>query len=183
MPPLWVGHSLRAWCGTAKVVLWGSIPHTELNFKPYRITDKRLTMPNLSELCATLPTEFVEREEYHARMEKVGLSRKLAWKEERKEHHRQVLAYREREERRASHKEVRKVSIERSRSEVRRETMPTMLRPETEHEIFFYGKGVRPPKKVKNHASSEEMGTIRPRIVVKRFAGSRVTCVCKSRIF
>lgn len=138
-------------------------------------------MPNLSELCATLPTEFVEREEYHARMEKVGLSRKLAWKEERKEHHRQLLAYREREERRAIRSGKHGESLEGSRKRVRRETIPAMERPETEHEIFFYGKGVRPPKKVKNHASSEEMGTIRPRLVVKRFDGSRLTCVCKSK--
>lgn len=121
--------------------------------------------------------EFVEREEHHARMEKIGLSRKLAFKMERKDHHRQLIAYRKREERRGHHG----VSFEASRRKVRRATMPETERPETTADIFYAGKGVRQPKKARNTASSEEMGTIRPRIVVKRFEGSRLTCVCKSK--
>ena len=139
-------------------------------------------MATLSDLCATMPTEWVEREEKQERRETVRLSKSLERKMQRKAHREQLRAYREREARRAMRKGEHGVSLEGSRRMVRRETMPEQVR-ETRKDMFFYGQGVRQPKKVKNRASSEEMGTIGRRIVVKRFAGSRVTCVCKSRIF
>lgn len=124
-------------------------------------------MATLSDLCAILPTEWVEREEKKERNEAIRLSKSLAWKEQR----------------RAIRRGEHGVSLEGSRRAVRRETMPEPMRKESTKQMFFYGQGVRQPKKAKNKASSEKMGTVARRIVVKRFAGSRVTCVCKSRIF
>ena len=175
--PYGAGCAIRAWCGTVKV-LWGSIPHTELlyNFQ------KNTTMAKFSDVCASLPTEWVEHEEKKERNEAIRLSERLAWKEQRKAEHDRYRAYRQREERRAIRRGEHGVSLESSRKAVRRETMPEPVR-ETRKDMFFYGQGVRQQKKVKNSASSEEMGTVGRRIVVKRFAGSRVTCVCKSRIF
>lgn len=140
-------------------------------------------MATLSDLCATMPTEWVEREQKQERKEAIRLSKNLERKMQRKAHREQLRAYREREARRAMRKGEHGVSLEGSRRMVRRETMPESMRKETTKQMFFYGQGVRSPKKVKNRASSEEMGTIGRRIVVKRFAGSRITCVCKSRIY
>lgn len=48
--------------------------------------------------------------------------------------------------------------------------------------IFRQGQQRRPVKgKVKNRASSEAMGTIPTMTVTKRFPGSRLTCVCKTK--
>lgn len=47
--------------------------------------------------------------------------------------------------------------------------------------LFAACKGVRCAKKAKNSASKEKAGTIGNTITTKRFAGSRLTCVCKSR--
>lgn len=139
-------------------------------------------MANLSELCASLPMEFIERAEHRTRMEQSALSRKLAWKEEKRKEHQRMVDYRAREVRRAMRSGVRSgVSLESYRNDVRRETMPATVRPETAAEMFYAGKGVRSPKKAKNKVSSERAGSIRPHIVVKRFDGSRLTCVCKSR--
>ena len=137
-------------------------------------------MPNLSELCASLPMAFVERQKHRAHKQRVALSRKLEWKEQKRKEHERVLAYRAREQRRTMHSEVCVTSLQKSRKEVRRETLPPMRR-ETTADMFYAGKGVRQPKKSKNKASSEEMGTIRPRIVVKRFDASHMTCVYKSK--
>lgn len=140
-------------------------------------------MATLKDVCASLPTEWVEHEEKKERNEAIRLSERLAWKEQRKAEHDRYRAYRQREKRRAVRRGEHGVSLESSRKAVRRETMPEPMRKESTKEMFFYGQGVRQPKKAKNKASSEEMGTIGRRIVVKRFTGSRVTCVCKSRIF
>ena len=158
-------------------VLWGSTPHTELSTLKIRTT-----MATLSELCA-LPTEWVEREERKERSKAIGVEKKLAWKLAKREEHDRMAAYRERELRRMQRKGVHELSLTASRRNVARETMPEPMRKETRADIFFAGKGVRQPKKAKNRASSEAMGTIGRRIVVKRFANSRMTCVCKSRIY
>ena len=50
-------------------------------------------------------------------------------------------------------------------------------------QMFEAGKGVRQPKKAKNNASKEEAGTLPRAITVKRFQGSRLTCVCKSVVY
>lgn len=139
-------------------------------------------MATLKDVCASLPTEWVEHEEKKERNEAIRLLGRLARKEQRKANRERLRAYREREQRRAIRRGEHGVSLESSRRAVRRETMPEPMR-ETRKDMFFYGQGVRQQKKVKNRASSEEMGTIGRRIVVKRFAGSRVTCVCKSRIY
>ena len=94
-----------------------------------------------------------------------------------------MMAYRERELRRMQRTGVHELSLTASRRNVARETMPEPMRKETRADIFFAGKGVRSAKRVKNRASSEAMGTIGRRIVVKRFENSRMTCVCKSRIY
>jgi hypothetical protein len=136
-------------------------------------------MPNLSELCASLPMAFVERQKHRAHKQRVALSRKLEWKEQKGKEHERVLAYRAREQRRTMHSsEV--LTLQKSRKEVRRETLPPMRR-ETTADMFYAGKGVRQPKKAKNKASSEEMGTIRAHIVVKRFDASHMTCVYKGK--
>lgn len=127
--------------------------------------------------------EFVERAEHRTHMEQSALSRKLAWKEEKRKEHQRMIDYRAREARRTMRSGVRSgVSFESSRNAVRRATMPhAMRRPETTAEIFHAGKGVRSPKKAKNKVSSERAGTIRSHIVLKRFDGSRQTCLCKSK--
>lgn len=170
-------HSIRAWCGIVQV-LWGPIPHTELLYN----IQKFIAMATLSEVCASLPMEWVKHEEKKEHNEAIRLSERLARKEQRKAERDRYRAYRQREERRAIRRGEHGVSLEGSRKAVRRETMPEPMR-ESRKDMFFYGQGVRQQKKVKNRASSEEMGTIGRRIVVKRFAGSHITCVCKSRIF
>ena len=152
-------------------------PHGAINLKI------RTTMATLSELCATMPTEWVERDERKERNKAIGMSKKMAWKLAKREEHDRMMAYRERELRRMKRNGVHELSFDGSRRKVAQETMPEPMRKETRAEIFFAGKGVRQPKKAKNRASSEAMGTIGRRIVVKRFANSRMTCVCKSRIY
>ena len=137
-------------------------------------------MATLSELCA-LPTEWAEREERKERSKAIGMEKKLAWKLAKRAEHDRMKAYLERK--RKARKGVHELSLAASRRKVARETMPEPMRKETRADIFFACKGVRSPKKVKNTASSEAMGTIGSRIVVKRFANSRQTCVCKSRIY
>ena len=130
-----------------------------------------------------MPTEWVEREERKERNKAICLEKKLAWKLAKREEHDRMTAHRERELRRMQRNGVHELSLAASRRKVAQETMPEPMRNETRSDIFFAGKGVRSPKKAKNRASSEAMGTIGSRIVVKRFANSRMTCVCKSRIF
>ena len=50
-----------------------------------------------------------------------------------------------------------------------------------ERNAFEIGKGKRMQKKVHNTFSKEEFGTCGTYIATKRFANSRLTCVCKSR--
>ena len=138
-------------------------------------------MARLSELCA-MPTEWVERAERKERNKAICLEKKLAWKLAKREEHDRMTACRERELRRMQRKGVHELSIAASRRKVARETMAEPMPKETRADMFFAGQGVRSPKKAKNRASSEAMGTIGRRIVVKRFANSRMTCVCKSRI-
>ena len=139
-------------------------------------------MATLSELCV-LPTEWVEREERKERSKTIGMSKKAAWKLAKREEHDRMSAYLERKRKREECKGVHELSLAASRRKVAQETMPEPMSKETRAEIFFTGKGVRSPKKAKNRASSEAMGTIGRRIVVKRFANSRMTCVCKSIIY
>lgn len=130
-----------------------------------------------------MPTEWVERAERKERNKAICLEKKLAWKLAKREEHDRMTACRERELRRMQRKGVHELSIAASRRKVARETMAEPMPKETRADIFFAGQGVRSPKKAKNRASSEAMGTIGRRIVVKRFANSRVTCVCKSRAY
>lgn len=165
----------RCSCGSIGVMGFDS-PHGAINFKI------RTTMAILSELCA-LPTEWVEREERKERSKTIGMEKKMAWKLAKREEHDRMMAYRERKRKREERNGVHELSLTASRRKVAQETMPEPIRKETRAEIFFAGKGVRQPKKAKNRASSETMGTIGRRIVVKRFTNSRMTCVCKSRIY
>lgn len=50
-----------------------------------------------------------------------------------------------------------------------------------ERNIFGTCKHTRPQKKWRNRVSTEQAGTCGTQIVTKRFEGSRITCVCKSR--
>ena len=106
------------------------------------------------------------------------MSKKLAWKTAKRVEHERLLAYRERERKRGG---MSCGSLERSRQQVR-ESLSAMG-VEVKERIFEECKGARSPKKAKNRASKEQAGTIGRTIVTKRFEGSRLTCVCKSRIF
>lgn len=107
------------------------------------------------------------------------MSKKLAWKTAKRVEHERLLGYRERERKRGGMGET----MSRSRQRVQRETMAEPIGLERGGEMFYLGQGVRQPKKAKNRASKEEAGTIGRTIVVKRFEGSRLTCVCKSLIY
>lgn len=52
---------------------------------------------------------------------------------------------------------------------------------EYERNIFAECKTGRTQKRVKNRFSTEQAGTCGTYIATKRFANSRLTCVCKSR--
>lgn len=56
-------------------------------------------------------------------------------------------------------------------------------RVETRESIFAACKGVRTAKKAKNHFSREEAGTAKNMIITKRFPNSRLTCVCRTKIY
>ena len=112
-----------------------------------------------------------------------GMSKKLAWKTAKREEHDRLMAYRAREKKRAKRNGSAGCSLEHDRSRVRRETMAEPMRIESRGRMFYEGQGVRQPKKAKNRASKEQAGTIGRTIVVKRFEGSRLTCVCKSLIY
>ena len=109
-----------------------------------------------------------------------GMNKKMAWKIEKRKQHERLMAYRAREKKRGG---MGGYSLERSRRMVQRETMAEPIGLENRGEMFYLGQGVRQPKKAKNRASKEQAGTIGRSIVVKRFEGSRLTCVCKSLIY
>lgn len=114
----------------------------------------------------------------------VGMSKKLAWKTAKRAEHDRLMAYLERERRRAMRRGGVGMGIERSRENVRRETMADAMPVlENGRRMFAIGKGQLQPKKAKNSVSREQAGTIGRKIVVKRFEGSRLTCVCKSLIY
>lgn len=83
------------------------------------------------------------------------------------------------------------VAVNKPRCEERtiREEVFTMgVQPEPpvrmERDVFRAGMTYRPEKgKSKNRYSREEAGTVASAIVTRRFEGSRLTCVCKSRIY
>lgn len=116
--------------------------------------------------------------------EQIGMSKRSEWLIAKRKQHDRLMAYRERERIRAERRGVSGRSMESDRSRVRRETMAdTMPQLENRRRMFNEGKGLLQPKKAKNGASREQAGTIGRTIVVKRFEGSRLTCVCKSRIY
>ncbi len=116
--------------------------------------------------------------------EQTGKSKRSEWLIAKRKQHERLMAYRERERIRAKRRGVSGLSMESDRSRVRRETMAdTMPQLENRRRMFNEGKGLLQPKKAKNSASREQAGTIGRTIVVKRFEGSRLTCVCKSRIY
>ena len=112
--------------------------------------------------------------------EQIGMSKRSEWLIAKRKQHDRLMAYRERERKRGGMVET----MGSSRQRVRRETMAdTMPQLENRSRMFNEGKGLLQPKKAKNSASREQAGTIGRTIVVKRFEGSRLTCVCKSRIY
>lgn len=127
-----------------------------------------------------LPQEWLALTAMQEQKQKVGMSKKLAWKTAKRVEHERLLAYRERERKRGG---MGGYSLERSRQIVERETMAEPMGLENRGEMFYLGQGARQPKKAKNRASKEAAGTIGRSIVVKRFEGSRLTCVCKSLIY
>lgn len=110
------------------------------------------------------------------------MSKKTEWRIEKRKQHERLMAYRKREYKRMEHREKEENTLKASRRRVRLETMADdMSMLESGRKIFAICKGHRSPKKTKNRVSSEQAGTIGRSIVVKRFANSRLTCVCKSR--
>jgi len=107
-----------------------------------------------------------------------GMNKKMAWKIEKRKQHERLIAHRKRERKRVG---IACGSLERSRMSVYRESLEAIGFVVKER-IFEECKTERSPKKAKNRASKEQAGTIGRHIVVKRFNGSRLTCVCKSRI-
>lgn len=119
--------------------------------------------------------------------EQIGKSKRSEWLIAKRKQHDRLMAYRERERIRAERAERRGEhrgeSLSGSRRRVQRETMADVMPVlESGRRMFYEGQGVRQPKKAKNRASKEQAGTIGRTIVVKRFEGSRLTCVCKSLI-
>lgn len=116
--------------------------------------------------------------------EQIGMSKRSEWLIAKRKQHDRLMAYRERERIRAERRGVSGRSMESDRSRVRRETMAdTMPQLENRSRMFNESKGLLQPKKAKNSASKEAAGTIGRSIVTKRFEGSRIICVCKSRIY
>ena len=115
--------------------------------------------------------------------EQIGMSKRSEWLIAKRRQHDRLMAYRERERIRAKRQGVSGRSIESDRQRVRRETMAEPMPIESRGRMFYEGQGVRQPKKAKNRASKEQAGTIGRTLVVKRFEGSRLTCVCKSLIY
>lgn len=132
-------------------------------------------MATLTQMCE-LPQEWLALSAMQEQKQEVGMSKKLAWKTAKRVEHERFLAYRERKRKRGG----TGVSMSRNRQQVR-ESLEIMGFVVMER-IFEECKGERSPKKAKNRASKEAAGTIGRTIVVKRFEGSRLTCVCKSRI-
>lgn len=135
-------------------------------------------MASLSQMCE-LPKGWLALSAMQEQKQKVGMSKKLAWKMAKRIEHERLLAYRERERKRGG---IGGYSLECSRQMVLRETISEPMGLERRGELFHICKTERSPKKAKNRASKEEAGTIGRTIVVKRFEGSRLTCVCKSLI-
>lgn len=137
-------------------------------------------MATLSQICILpegwdVPNRCNERNG----LSEVGMSRKLAWKAAKRAEHDRMVAYRQRERLRAERRGVSGRSMESDRRRVYRETMAEPIMVESCRKMFAAGKGQLQPKKAKNSVSREQAGTIGRTIVVKRFAGSRLTCVCK----
>ena len=134
-------------------------------------------MATLSQMCV-LPQGW----DAPSLSEQIGMSKRSEWLIAKRKQHDRLMAYRERERIRAKRHGVSVSSIDHDRQRVRRETMAETMGIERGGEMFYLGKGERSPKKAKNRASKEAAGTIGRTIVVKRFEGSRLTCVCKSMI-
>ena len=111
--------------------------------------------------------------------EQIGMSKRSEWLIAKRKQHDRLMAYREREAKRHGKSGS---SIEHDRQRVRCETMAETVGIENGRKMFYECQGTRSPKKAKNRASREQAGTIGRSIVVKRFEGSRLTCVCKSII-
>lgn len=137
-------------------------------------------MAKLSYMCELPQGWLVPSHAQEARM-----SKKMEWRIEKRKQHERLFAYRKREYRRMERREkAEDDTLQVSRRRVRLETMADdMSMLESGRKIFAICKGQRSPKKTKNRVSSEQAGTIGCSIVVKRFANSRLTCVCKSRIY
>lgn len=135
-------------------------------------------MANLSQMCI-LPEGW---DAPSISTDEIGMSKKLAWKMAKRAQHERMKAYREREKKRAK-SGVGRFSLERDRKRVFSETYAQPISLERRDKMFAMGKGQLQPKKAKNGYSREQAGTIGRTIVVKRFEGSRLTCVCKSLIY
>ena len=127
-----------------------------------------------------LPDGWLALSAMQEQKREVGMSKKLAWKMAKRAEHDRMIARRKREEKRGG---MGGYTLEHSRQMVQRETIVEPIGLERCDEMFYLGKGERSPKKAKNRASKEQAGTIGRTIVVKRFEGSRLTCVCKSLIY
>lgn len=149
-----------------------------MNYQQSGLTDNnKQTMATLSQMCV-LPEGWGAP----SLSEQIGKSKRSEWLIAKRKQHERLMAYRERERIRAQRHGASGSSMEHDRQRVRRETMPETVGIENGRKMFYECQGTRSPKKAKNRASREQAGTIGRSIVVKRFEGSRLTCVCKSII-
>lgn len=139
-------------------------------------------MAKLLQMCE-LPEEWLALSAMQEQKQEIGMSKKQSWKMAKRAAHERLLAYRERERLRAKRHGSSGRSMDNDRRRVYRETMAETTTIESRGRMFNEGKGQMQPKKAKNSVSKEQAGTIGRTIVVKRFDGSRLTCVCKSLIY
>lgn len=131
-------------------------------------------MATLSQMCE-LPQRWLAS--FHA--QEVRMSKKMSWRDAKKAEHQRMLEYFKREQKR--HKAHQPLSE--SRRVVREQTMPEQIILERGAKMFGICKGRSTPKKARNTASKEQAGTIGSVITVRRFQNSRLTCVCKTKIY
>lgn len=128
-------------------------------------------MATLSQMC-NLPDGWVALTLHNE--QNIGMSKAKMANKARRE---RMRAYYERERKRNKGS----LTMSESRRAVYRETIARPIFLERGGQMFAIGKGQSSAKKAKNGFSKEEAGTIGNSIRVKRFEGSRLTCVCKSK--
>lgn len=130
-------------------------------------------MATLLQMC-NLPNEWIAQNNADRYAKKASI-------EAKQKHRKRMAAYYEREAKR--NRGSKQLSMSASRCLVYRNTIADTSVMECGNKVFSICKGERTAKKAKNTFSKEQAGTIGSIIVTKRFSNSRLTCVCKSRVY